>query len=249
MMKKILLASLLLSTVYLAQAQDNASTKKKTDWSKLDLSNRANDHFMIQFGYDGWVNAPDSANPSGFNRHFNMYFMLDKPFKTDPRFSLGFGLGAGSSNIYFKNTIIGMQSNSSTLAFTDVSGSNHYKKYKLTTIFLEAPLEFRYVSDPLNSDRSFKIAVGMKLGYLLNAYTKGKNYQDQTGASIYGTSYKQKDYNKNYFNTTKAAATLRVGYGHFSLDGSYQLTTVLKSSASTGGAINPYSIGLTLSGL
>ena len=78
-------------------AQEN---NKQTPKQKIDLSNRANDHFMIQYGVDGWLNTPDSINPSGFSRHFNFYVMLDKPFRSSPHFGVGIGVGIGSSNIF-----------------------------------------------------------------------------------------------------------------------------------------------------
>ncbi len=60
---------------------------------------------MLQFGLDGWSGViPDSVKPSGFSRHFNAYIMLDKPFKTNPRFSVGLGVGIGSSNIFLKES-------------------------------------------------------------------------------------------------------------------------------------------------
>jgi hypothetical protein len=64
-MMKLLLAVFSIALFSVASAQKTDETKK-TDWSKIDLSNRANDHFMIQYGYDGWVNTPDSINPQGF---------------------------------------------------------------------------------------------------------------------------------------------------------------------------------------
>ena len=94
-MKKSLFVFFLTVLSVLAKSQDTLHTTQpapKKDWAKLDLSTRANDHFMIQYGYDGWPNLPDSINTSGFSRHFNAYVMLDKPFKTNPNFSVGFGL-------------------------------------------------------------------------------------------------------------------------------------------------------------
>src|SRR4051812_15788938 len=127
-MKKILLGILCMMGVTAINAQDkDKDTKKKIDWSKIDLSNRANDHFMIQYGYDGWLNTPDSATPSGFSRHFNFYFMYDKPFKTNPRFSVGIGVGLGSSNMFFENTYVQLKSTGLRLPFTDVSATNHFE--------------------------------------------------------------------------------------------------------------------------
>ncbi len=89
-------------------------TPKKTTKSKIDLSNRSNDHVMLQFGLDGWSGViPDSVKPSGFSRHFNAYIMLDKPFKTNPRFSVGLGVGIGSSNIFFERKFVDVKSQAS----------------------------------------------------------------------------------------------------------------------------------------
>ncbi|HVX52163.1 MAG TPA: outer membrane beta-barrel protein [Chitinophagaceae bacterium] len=246
-MKNVFLGVLLVLAFSAASAQGTDSTKNI--WRKYDLSNRANDHFMIQYGFDGWATTPDSTSPSGFSRHFNFYFMLDKPFKNNPHLSTGYGLGIGSSNIFFTDKYINLKSLTSTLPFNDVSASsiNHYKKFKLTTIFVELPLELRYAANPVTPDKGLKAAVGIKLGYLLNSYTKGKNAVDANGNTIYGPTYKEKEYDTRFINHTRVAVTGRLGIGNFSVDFSYQLTNFLK--VNTGPAINPYSVGLTLSGL
>jgi hypothetical protein len=248
-MKKIFLLIFSLTAVIVVSRAQNKDEKKKTDWSKIDLSNRANDHFLIQYGYDGWSNTPDSINPEGFSRHFNIYFMYDKPFKTNPHFSIGIGVGIGNSNIFFKNTYINLKSTGSTLPFTDATNSStyHFDKYKLATTFAEAPVEFRYAGNPVTPDKGIKFSVGAKVGLLLKAYTKGKNLLDASGKSMYGKTYIQKESDKHFINNTRFAVTGRIGYGFISLDGSYQLTNFLKSGA--GPTIHPYSIGLTLSGL
>jgi hypothetical protein len=76
-----------------------------------------------------------------------------------------------------------------------------------------------------------KASLGLKFGYLLKAYTKGKNMVTATGTSLYGKNYVLKEVEKHYFNTTRIAATARIGYGFISLDGSYQLTRFLKDAA------------------
>src|SRR5258708_22410503 len=100
----------------------------KKDWTKIDLTNRANDHFMFQLGYDNWAAKPDSIHISGFNRSANFYFMFDFPFKTDPRLSIGAGIGIGTSNIYFhqQQDMVAAHGNT-TLAFPADSGSTHIK--------------------------------------------------------------------------------------------------------------------------
>lgn len=246
-MNKVIAAILVLATIGSAKAQDSMSTVAKP--KKLDLSNRPNDHFVIQYGVAGWAGTvPDSVKPGGFSRFFNFYVMLDKPFKSDPHFSLGIGAGIGSDNIFFKDKIVNISGTGSTLAFSDrSSGGDRFKKFKMTTIYFDVPLEIRYAKHPENPDKGFKASFGVKAGFLLKAYTKGKNYQNSAGQSVYGSGYIRKEYDKRFFNSTRLAAIARIGLGHFAVSGSYQFTSLLKSGA--GPAINPYNIGLTLTGL
>ena len=241
---------IIVSVIAKAQVDTSITTapeRPKKNWSTLDLSTRANDHFMLQFGADGWPNVPDSINTSGFSRHFNVYVMLDKPFKTSPHFSVGLGIGVGTSNIFFSNTYVNLKSNTATLPFTNVTSVNHFDKFKLSTGFIEAPLELRYVGNPVQPDKGFKFAFGVKGGLLITAHTKGKNWVDSSGNSIYDKTYVQKEAEKKFINNTRFAVTGRVGYGHFSIDASYQVTSFLKPGA--GPTIHPIAIGLTLSGL
>lgn len=260
-MKKIFLFALFITSTFWLQAQQDTTVtsrispqattppNNKKIWQKIDLSNRPNDHLMLQYGWDSWGSVPDSINTSGFSRHFNIYAMLDKPFKNNPHMSVGIGLGVGSSNIFFKDVYVNLKSQTTTLPFTNVvsSNANRYKKYKLTTVFAELPLELRFAGNPVTPDKGFKAALGVKVGTLLNQHTKGKNAIDATGATIYGTKYIEKENNKRYINSTRVAVTGRIGIGNFSIDGSYQVTSFLKQGV--GPNIKPYSIGLTISGL
>src|ERR1700729_3839519 len=99
-MKKIVSLALAVAIISVASAQNSA------DPAKLNLVDRASDHLMIQLSTDHWNNMPDSvgANQKGFSRGIGIYFMIDKPFKTDPRYSVAFGFGVGNSNIFFQGT-------------------------------------------------------------------------------------------------------------------------------------------------
>ncbi len=246
-MKKVILSvvSILFFGMFL-----NAQTTATTGSKKLDLTGRPADHFMFQFGTDTWTNRPDSVNVGGgLSRHFNLYFMYDKPFTTNPKYSVAFGAGVGTSNIFFDNrTFVDVKSPANTLPFRAIDSlSNHFSKFKVTTIYLEAPVELRYFSDPAHPGKSWKAAVGFKLGTLLKAYSKGKNMVSNTGTSINGKTYVQKESNKRFFNATDVALTGRVGYGVFSLDLGYQVNGVLRDGY--GPLMNKFSVGFTISGL
>ena len=62
--------------------------KPKKDYSKMDLSKRSSDHFMLQFGLAGWAGKPGNITTKAFNKTFNGYFLFDFPFKTNPRLSV-----------------------------------------------------------------------------------------------------------------------------------------------------------------
>ena len=246
-MKKVILSavSILFFGMFL-----NAQTAGNTGSKKLDLTGRPADHLMFQFGADTWTNTPDSVNlGGGFSRHFNMYFMYDKPFSTNPKYSVAFGGGLGTSNMFFDNrTYVDVKSTANTLPFRKIdAAANHFSKFKVTTIYFEAPVELRYFSDPAHPGKSWKAAAGFKLGTLLRSYSKGKNMVSSAGTSINGKTYIQKEQNKRFFNSTSIALTARGGYGIFSLDVGYQVNGVLRDSY--GPVMNKFSAGFTISGL
>ncbi|MCU0321363.1 MAG: PorT family protein [Chitinophagaceae bacterium] len=251
MMKKLLLIVLAVGLSSSLWAQKTTSEKKETKTTKkIDLSNRAADHFMIQYGKDNWSGTPDSIRTLGKSRHFNFYLMLDKPFQNNPNFSVAYGVGLSSSNIFFDKNYVDIKANSSRLPFRRSyagNDSSSFSKFKLTTIFLEAPIELRYYSNPENPAKSWKGAIGVKIGTLLKSFTKGKDLQNKNGGSIYGNKFIEKQSEKRFFNGTRLAASARVGYGVFGLQFSYQITQVFKEGF--GPEVRPYSIGLTLSGL
>ena len=209
---------------------------------------RAADHLMFQFGYTNWAKSTDSIRVIGFGRSFNAAAMYDLPFrKHAPHFSLAFGLGVSSNNVYFSKTYIDIKSNSSTLPFQNVADTNQFNKFKLTTTSIEIPVELRYFSNPYNTNKSIKVAIGFKVSQLLSAYTKGKDYQNRSGQSIYGASYISKESSLKFFNGTNVSGTFRIGYSLGSVFFTYQLTNLLKTGA--GPSINPFTVGIAISGL
>jgi len=244
-MKKIVAAFITcLSLTSLFAQQD---TVLHVSPKKTDLSNRPGDHFMIQLSSDHWAGMPDSINShqSGFSRGLNIYIMTDKPFKSDARFSVGLGLGVGSSNMIFKKMNVDVKSASAKIPFTALDSSNHFKRYKLSMSYLEVPLELRFSSHPEKSSGGWKFALGAKVGTLINLHTKGKTLENKNNATI--STYTEKENSKRYFTGTRLMATARIGYGIFSLFGAYQLNNVLKTGF--GADMKLYQIGITLSGL
>lgn len=235
----------------IVQAQDTEEQPKpkKKNWSTVNVGERANDHFMFQFGYDGWVSRPDSIRTTGIGRHLNIYLMLDKPFKTDPRFSVGLGVGIGSSNIFFDKTYVDLKGsiNPGQVTFRDVRDADHFDKYKLTTVWAEAPIELRYISNPLRSDRSWKVAIGVKVGTMISAHTKGKDLQNKDGQTLHGPKYIMKEKDRKHMSNLRLAPTIRMGYGNFTIYSAYQISALFRDAQ--GPNVRPFSVGMTISGL
>lgn len=239
-MKKLLFIVFAFITVLTASAQE----KKKIG----GFMNRTGDHLMLQLTSDHWTgNVPDSIKNwiRGFARGANIYIMLDQRFKSSPQWSVAFGLGVSTSNIYFKNMIVDINAKTNKLPFTKVDSVDHFKKYKLSTAFIEIPLELRFTVDPVNESKSIKFAVGVKVGTLLSVHTKGKTLLDKNGTVI--NAYTAKETGKGYFNSTRLTGTARLGYGNFSLFGSYQFNNIFKDGVAAD--MKLFQVGLNFSGL
>jgi hypothetical protein len=241
-MKKILLLTSLILIGIIVVAQDEPKSQPK---KKPNLASRANDHFLLQFGGTGWARIPDSIHTKGFSRSFNAYFMFDFPFKSNPKISAAIGAGVGTDNIFFDKTYVGIKDITPTVQFHDQSDTTHFKKNKLATAILEAPLELRFSSNPENPNKSFKVALGIKGGILVNAHIKQKTLENASGSTL--NAYTAKESSKRFFNSNRFAATARIGYGVFSAFGTYQLNPLFKEGL--GPDVRPFTIGLTLSGL
>jgi hypothetical protein len=248
-MKKLFLLISIIGCSVIAFSQTDSLSPKltavKKDWSKVNMGNRSNDHLMIQVGYDKWAGKPDSIKTKGFAHSINVYFMLDFPFKTDPRFSVGLGVGVSGSSNFFNKTIVEVAGSGTKLNFRNVADSNYFKKFKLSNVYAEVPVELRFTPDPEHNSNSWKFALGAKIGTMINAHTKGKTLLNKSGGTI--NAYTRKENSKRFFNTTRLAGTARIGYGVFSLFGVYQINSFLKEGA--GPNIHPYTVGIGISGL
>lgn len=212
-----------------AQAQNEAEAA---------YSKPSRDYFMFQVGYDGWLNAPDSANVGGPSRSLNLYLCYDFPIKTS-NFSFAAGVGIASSNIYFKDRQVIIGDSLTEIQFVD--DDNKYKRFKLSMNYVEAPLELRYFSNKENRNKGFKAAIGMKVGALLNSHTKGVR-------EFNNKPIRDKISTRRFIETYRIGGTLRVGYGNFSVYGQYGLNNLFRVNNGPEGIV-PFSVGICISGL
>jgi len=236
-MKKVIgMLTLLLALSPLVKAQEEAEAPKK----KVVKPSR--DFVMFQLTYDSWANVPEEVKIGGIGRGFNAYLCYDFPISRS-NFSFAAGIGVSSNNIYFKDQLLIMNAPSSEVAFVNVdtaANTDFYKKSKLNTTYVEAPFELRFFGNKENRNRGFKAAIGMRVGLLVGAHTKNKN-------TLSGSAIVEKVNTKRYIQTWRFAPTARIGWGNFSLYGSYNLSALFKNGA--GPEVYPYSIGICITGL
>lgn len=241
-MRKFLVVSLL---VFIASSVSAQVDSTPTARVKPPMVAPSKDHFMIQLGALSWQGKPDSIRTGGLSRTFNMYVMLDFPFKTNPHFSVAIGPGIATDHFFLDRMNARITDVASSVRFQNLSDTTHFKKFKVSTAYAEAPVELRYAFNPDRNANSIKIAVGAKVGTLLSAWTKGKTLEDRNGNSV--NAYTEKEKSKRFFNSNRLSLMGRVGWGNFSVFGSYAVTPVFKEGA--GPKVQPLTIGLTISGL
>ena len=127
---------------------------------------------------------------------------------------------------------------------TGADSAIKYKRMKLHTAYLEAPVELRFMHKPEQPNKSFKIALGVKVGTMLTAVEKTRYDRDASGNGGYNMKIKD----RRNFNAFRMAATARIGYGIFGAYAQYQLNDFIREGRGPND-IRPFQVGLTISGL
>jgi Outer membrane protein beta-barrel domain len=226
-------------------AQDKDAEIIKTKKSIFTVNNQykkpSRDYVMIQGGFNTWL-LPSASPVKIRERGHDISVTLNNefPFGTS-NFSFAAGLGIASSNVYL---------NAQTLSLTDTSKyatfksdtNDYYKRFKISLNYFEVPLEFRYFGNKDNRNRGFKASLGVRVGTLINAHTKGVR-------NIGLGNFKDKESSRRFFETWRIMPIARVGWGNFSIYGAYQINEVFKVNNTQGLGARPLSFGLCISGL
>jgi Outer membrane protein beta-barrel domain len=235
LIQRILLIGFCLLIGFSATAQDDQKEKKEPKGGR--------DRLVIDLNWNGWITKPDDINVKWYGRGIGLYFMYDMPFGNSP-FSIAPGFGLGSDNI-FHNGLFSQDTISGTTFLKPIPDTITYNNNKLNTTYLEVPLEIRYRSEPDSKNRSFKVAIGFKAGFLLQSYVKYSG--NATTFGIPRDDAKIRHYRVPNINDIRYGLTFRVGYGPFNLKAFYSLSTLFKQGL--GPEIVPLNIGISFNGL
>jgi hypothetical protein len=237
MRKSLALLAFLIVQSSLLFAQDLASNSTN---STPAIIKPARDFVMLQFNYNNWLNKPDSVKTKALGYGFNVAVCYDFPIKKT-NLSFAAGIGINTAVVYLDQQVINSTDTvSATAAAHVIPDSLESKRDKFVTTYVQAPFELRYFANKINRNKGFKAAVGLEIGTLLNAHMKNT-------VKVDGTNVSYKVDTRRFVSPWNFAATARIGWGNFSLFGSYNLTTVFRQNQ--GPPATPFCGGICLSGL
>lgn len=233
-MKKIaILFGLFTNTILFSYALSKPSE------SSNKVESKTQDHLVIGYNFDNWRfhdNANTGLKTKWYSRGIDVHVLFDKPFKKS-NFGVGLGAGFNSSNVYH-NCALSTDSNGISLdSIAGFSATKKYKLNKLNTAWFEIPLELRWRSNADQYRNSWKVALGARIGFRINALQK-----TTLNSGLEVQSFKTKRYQDllNY----RIGPTLRFGYGPLNIQMFYSLTSLIKKDR--GLKIIPFSIGVSL---
>ena len=241
-MKLLVIAILSLTLSTLSYGQESSSPSGQgpsgiaTPGAEPDLPGT----LTIDFGFNFLQNAPDNMDLRFWkSKGVGLYYLYDMPIG-ESTFSFHPGLGvAFESYAFSQNVTVDYPPGADSAAIVPLNGEMYetVDKSKLVTHYVDVPLEFRFYSK--KNYRGFMVALGAKVGYLFNSYTKIK-YQDE-GEGF--TQKLQQDANFN-LNRLRYGAIARLGFRGFNLHGQYMFSDLFKSGG--GPEANNYKVGLSI---
>jgi len=206
-------------------------------------------HIALDFGFNRLIDEPNDLDYAFWgSRTINLYYQYDLRFGGS-KFSFHPGIGLGMERyklLAFKdflpndtiqrgvptllydadgNTVFREAAHyiydADTLNQPDRSGTYATKKSMLALNYLDIPVEFRYTLNPDDPSRSFKVAIGGRVGYLLGAHTKLK-YKEN------GELKKLKNNQDFNLNPIRYGAYMKVYIGRFSFFGYYNVSPLFE---------------------
>lgn len=201
------------------------------------------DRFVIHFTNDFWSGVDNGVNFRPNSLGFAAYVMNDYDFGKSA-FSFAWGYGFSSHNIHSDGEFVIVPSERSEETVFLPLNTSGLEKNKLSSNYLEIPIEFRiragkdaekaswkFKSEKENPGPRFNMAVGARIGYAVNVHSKTI---DDLG--------KRKSYGVRNFNHLRYGLTARIGFGSLALTGFYALTPLIDSERIPN--ITPYSVGV-----
>ena len=223
-MKKILLTLLALALTTGAFAQLIAN---KTD-NKVTVN--------LDFFNDFQLGTNDQWDARMFNQGFSCAVTYNFPLGESKHHTMSIGLGYAGHNYFSYSRIVNPYATDSLQYIqyrNDGTVTDGFKRYKVNCNYIELPFEMRF-----RINNAWKIGVGFKVGYMVNAKTKFVGNNDD------GIRIHEKECYIDNVEKFAYSATLRVGYKWVNLYCAMQLVPVFEVGHNAP-VIRPLTVGLT----
>lgn len=175
------------------------------------------------------MKSPEGIKFRAINPGVSFYGLHTFPIKKS-NFAFAIGVGIGMHNLFSNATL---SDSASTSSFIKIPSEIKYKKSKLGLTYLDVPAELCF-----KTEGGFKLAVGAKVGMLLDAHTKYK------GNDADGKKMKTKEKELANIEKVRFGPTFKIGYKWIDLNAFYSVTKVFTENSGIG--IYPLSVGISL---
>lgn len=239
-MRNIVLVSIILITLNLhAQVKDSIPKSYSPVSGVLNLPKQ---FFFIDITQNSWLDAPAGVTTKWISGGVNVNFLYEINL-IGSLFSIAPGLSYSVHGVK-SNSFFDYHLDSNKITYTDIVPvpDSILKKSKLSTSYLEVPLEIHIHTRPAGEKRkSFLIAPGFRIGLLVDDFWKVKSGTQPLAPS------KVKIYDIENISKLHYGISLRLMYYKFGLYGYYSLSKLFGKDK--GPAITQYSVGISLSPL
>lgn len=226
MINKIAL-SLLLTAIFGASLAQTTEPAAKTGRPNIPGT------FVVEYGFNRDLTGPDNFSLRFWgSRTVNLYYQYDIRI-LNSKFSLVPGIGLSLERYGFKNyrTIFNYD-DSVRLMFpgqkialspgdTVANPLRGVRNSKFITNYIDIPVELRFTTNPDDPARAFRVAIGGRIGYLFDSFSKVKYKQD-------GEMKQLKDKQDFGLNKLRYGVSARIGVGNFSVFAYYNLTDLFE---------------------
>lgn len=126
------------------------------------------DQFYFNLSFNNIQHSPSGLDQNKISPSFSFGFLRDMPINKRRTYAIAIGLGY-TKNILNENlytySVSGL--NNSQLVYDIISPDTYFTKNKLTTHYIDLPIEFRWRNSTYESHKFWRIYTGFKLSYLV----------------------------------------------------------------------------------
>lgn len=210
MKQTLILVTLLLGFLGTGFSQSETGTKTGT---KTEARNEHQDHMLIDFGWETFTNKPNGVEYKWYNNGLNIQLFYDQLIgQTGLSAAIGVGF---STQSYYSNRQIRRDSTQPGLYSNWVTPDYvPYQSNKVSTSWVDIPVELRYRSKVDDWGYRWKFAVGIKTGFLFDTHDK----------IVSNDNIKYKTYYFPDVNNLRFGLTARAGYGKINFSAFFSFT-------------------------